>query len=212
MRGLDLVRGRIRAAAQRVGRDPREIRLITVTKDVSLDDARAALAAGALDLGESRAQQLAGRAEALPDATWHFIGPLQTNKVRYLDRVHLVHALERAREAEALQARGERIGRSYDVLIEVNVAGEASKHGVAPADAGELLAAVQKCPLVTPRGVMIVAPQVENHEDVRWVFAEARRLRDELGLSELSMGMTDDFEVAIEEGATIVRIGRAIFH
>jgi pyridoxal phosphate enzyme (YggS family) len=206
---LRAVRERIAAAAERGGRDAGCVRLVGVTKNTSDERIAEAFGAGLTDLGCNRAQDLAGLP---PGARLHFLGPLQTNKVRYLDGVHLIHALARAKEAEALQARGARTGRSYDVLIEVNVAGEASKHGVAPADADDLLGAIAKFPLVTPRGVMIVAPQVENHEDVRWVFAEARRLRDRLGLHELSMGMTDDFEVAIEEGATIVRIGRAIFH
>ena len=209
---LEGVLTRIEAACGRAGRDPSEVTLVVVTKEASVDQVRELVAAGCTDLGENRAQQLAERAELVPSTNWHFIGPLQTNKIRYLDGVHLLHGLTRPKEAAALQARGQKIGRSYDVLIEVNVAGEASKQGVDPREAEHLLAAVEAYPLVTPRGVMIVAPQVENHEDVRWVFAEARRLRDDLGFRDLSMGMTDDFEVAIEEGATIVRIGRAIFH
>jgi len=210
---LERVRERIRSAADRAGRDPAEIRLVGAMKYATRDGIAAAVAAGLTDLGCNRAQDLKEIAPALPeDVRWHYLGPLQTNKVRYLDGVHLIHGLARAREAEALQARGERVGRSFDVLMEVNMAGEASKNGVAPAEAGELAAAVAEHPLVTLRGVMIVAPQAENHEDVRWVFTEARRLSKRLGLPELSMGMTDDFEVAIEEGATIVRIGRAIFH
>jgi len=207
MKGLDDVRRRIASAAERAGRDPSGVRLVTVTKDVGLDDARAALAAGARDLGENRAQQLAGRAEAIPDAAWHFIGPLQTNKVRYLDRVAMIHSLENVRQAEALSARD----RAFDVLIQVNVAGEEAKHGVAPAGIDALLQAVGAYPALTVRGFMFMAPQVENPEDVRWVFAEGAKLKQRYGLEELSMGMTDDFEVAIEEGATIVRIGRAIF-
>ncbi len=210
---LERVRERIRAAAERAGRDPAAVRLVGAMKYATRGAMADAVEAGLADLGCNRAQDLKEVAQALPeDVRWHYLGPLQTNKIRYLDGVDLIHGLARAREAEALQARGERVGRSYDVLIEVNVAGERSKHGVAPEGASELLAAVGKHPLVTARGVMIVAPQVENHEDVRWVFKGARRLAERLGLRELSMGMTDDFEVAIEEGATIVRIGRAIFH
>ena len=210
---LEAVRDRIAAAARRAGRDPADVRLVGAIKNVPADRVTQVVAEGLGDLGCNRAQDLRDKAAVLPDEVrLHFIGSIQTNKIRYLDSVHLIHSVTRAKEAEALQARGETIGRGYDVLIEVNVAGEASKQGIAPERVPDLMTAVDEFPLVTPRGVMIVAPQVENHEDVRWVFAEARRLGDALGLRELSMGMTDDFEVAIEEGATIVRIGRAIFH
>jgi len=209
---LGRVRERIRAAAHRAGRDESDVRLVGATKGVVPSRIAEAVRAGLEDVGENRAQDLRDKAGAVPGARWHFLGPLQTNKVRYLDDVVLIHSLCRLRQAEALQARGERTGRSWDVLIEVNIAGESTKQGTRPGEVGELVRALESCPLVTARGVMIVAPQVENHEDVRWVFAEARRLRDDLGFHDLSMGMTDDFEVAIEEGATIVRIGRAIFH
>lgn len=207
MKGLDRVRERIAAAALRAGRDPADVRLVAVTKETTMARARAAFDAGCPDLGENRAQQLAERAAELPQARWHFIGPLQTNKVRYLDAAALIHSLENVRQAEALQRRG----RDVDVLVEVNVAGERQKHGVAPEDVGRLLEHLQAYPAVRTRGFMFMAPQVEKPEDVRWVFAAGAKLKEQYGLEELSMGMTDDFEVAIEEGATIVRIGRAIF-
>ncbi len=207
MNGLDRVRERIAAAAERAGRRPDDVRLVCVTKEVSLDRAREAFAAGCTDLGENRAQQLAERAAELPGARWHFIGPVQTNKVRYLEGVALIHGLESAHQAEALQR-----GRGpFDVLVQVNVAGEPQKHGVSPDEVGALLDALTALRNVTPRGFMFMAPQVENPEDVRWVFAQGAKLKEQYGLEELSMGMSDDFEVAVEEGATIVRIGRAIF-
>ena len=212
--GLERVRERIDAAATRAGRDPASVRLIAVTKEVSLDEARAVLDAGATDLGENRAQQLAERAEELPAARWHFVGPLQTNKVRYLDRAALVHSLSRTREAAALQAHAEAADRTYDVLVQVNVAGEQQKHGVAPDDLDALLESLAPYQRVKPRGFMFMAPMTENPEDVRWVFAAGAKLKEKyerFGLEEISMGMTDDFEVAIEEGATMVRVGRAIF-
>jgi pyridoxal phosphate enzyme (YggS family) len=209
---LAAVRQRIAAAAGRAGRAAADVKLVGATKGVPPERIQEAVEAGLRDAGENRAQSLRDKAALVNGVRWHYLGAVQTNKVRYLDDVRLVHGLCRASEAAALQARGERIGRSWDVLVEVNVAGEASKNGVSAGEVDDLLSAIEPYGLVTPRGVMIVAPQVENHEDVRWVFKEARRLRDELGLRELSMGMTDDFEVAIEEGATIVRIGRAIFH
>jgi PLP dependent protein len=209
--GLDRVLERIAAAAERAGRRPSDVRLVCVTKDTSLERAREVFAAGCTDLGENRAQQLAERAAEVPGARWHFIGPLQTNKVRYLDPAALIHSLESAHQAEALQRRAAQHERTFDVLVQVDVAGEERKHGVAPDGVGRLLDDLTAYPNVRPRGFMFMAPQVENPQDVRWVFAEGAKLSGKYGLEELSMGMTDDFEVAIEEGATIVRIGRAIF-
>jgi hypothetical protein len=158
---------------------------------------------------------LRDKAVALPeDIDWHFLGAIQTNKVRFLDAAALLHGLDRVEVAAALQARGERIGRAFEILVEVNIGGEAQKQGIEPRAVEHLLEQLEGYPLVTPRGFMFVAPQVQNPEDVRWTFAEGRRLRERyeaFGLKELSMGMSDDFEVAIEEGATIVRIGRALF-
>jgi pyridoxal phosphate enzyme (YggS family) len=204
---LEAVRARIAAACERAGRDPSGVKLVAVTKQASIEQARETVAAGCTDLGENRAQQLAERVAAIPEATWHFIGPLQTNKVRYLDAAALIHSLESERQAAALARRD----RVFEVLIQVNVADEPTKHGVRPAEIDRLLRALDAYPNVKPRGFMFMAPQVENPEDVRWVFAEGAKLRERYGLGELSMGMTDDFEVAIEEGATIVRVGRAIF-
>jgi pyridoxal phosphate enzyme (YggS family) len=182
---------------------------------VDVDDVRPVVAAGLVDLGVNRIGELRAKREALGDSIrWHYLGAVQTNKARLLVGVHLVHGLYRLREAEAIQAACERDDRTQDVLVQVNVAGEASKQGVAPDDLETLIGCLGAYPRVRPRGFMFVAPQVENPEDVRWVFREGRRLRERFegsGLDELSMGMTDDFEVAVEEGATIVRIGRAIF-
>jgi pyridoxal phosphate enzyme (YggS family) len=211
---VERVRSRMRAAAGRAGRDPAQIKLVAATKGVPPGRIDEAARAGLHDFGENRAQDLRDKVRTVQsNIDWHFFGHIQTNKVRYLDPVRLIHGLTRLREAEALQARGERTNRAWDVLVEVNVAGEASKGGVTPDDLSELIRGLEKFPLVSLRGLMIVAPQAENHEDVRWVFKEGRRLRDEHdAFRELSMGMTEDFEVAIEEGATIVRVGRAIFH
>lgn len=209
---------RVARAAERAGRDPTAVRIVAVAKGVPAPAIREAIAAGARDVGENRAQELRDKVRELAGepVRWHFLGALQTNKVRYLDVVHLVHGLDRPQEAEALQRRGEAAGRSWDALIEVNVAGEQAKQGVRPGNVRGLLERLDEYPLVRARGFMIVAPRCENPEDVRWVFAEARGLRDRFrdvrpDLEELSMGMSDDFEVAVEEGATIVRVGRAIF-
>jgi hypothetical protein len=216
------VRERVDAAARRAGRDPAEVTIVAATKYVSDPSVLAdAVGAGITDLGENTAQALVAKAEALapllpPGArpSWHYLGSVQTNKIKLLDRVDLIQSLHRAREAEALHRRGEVIDRTYEVLIEVNLSGEASKQGVGPDGIEALLGAIGPFDRVRATGLMFVAHQAENPEDVRWLFTEGRRLRERygsVGLVHLSMGMTDDFEVAVEEGATIVRIGRAVF-
>jgi pyridoxal phosphate enzyme (YggS family) len=206
----------VAAAAARVGRRADEITVVAMTKGAGAEEIAEAVGAGLTDLGENDARRLAAKAATVDGVRWHFAGRLQTNKIRYLrlGAVSLIHSLAREREAMVLQARGDAAGRDWDVLVQVNVSGEPQKGGVAPAELGPLLEALSGYRRVRPRGLMFVAPQVENAEDVRAMFAEARGLRDryaDLGLSELSMGMSDDFEVAVEEGSTIVRIGRAIF-
>lgn len=211
------VRARVTGACERAGRRPEEVTIVAVAKGVPLDRIREAAAAGVTDIGENRAQELRDKVRVLGDAVrWHYVGRVQTNKVRYLAPVRMVHSIGRGKEAKALEKRGVKDGRSWDVLLEVNVAGEATKQGVSPDRLGALLEEVRTYPRVRVRGLMIMAPEAENPEDVRWVFAEGRRLCDRHrealdGPEELSMGMTDDLEVAVEEGATIVRVGRAIF-
>ena len=215
---LGEVRDRITAATRRSGREPGDVLLVGAVKGVDVATIEHAVAAGLTDAGENTAQQLRDKAAALGRAgsklRWHYLGAIQTNKIRLLDDAQLLHGLDRVEEARALQARAERTGRTWDVLVEVNVAGEQSKQGIEPSDVDALLDGIQAYPAVRAKGFMLMAPQAQNPEDVRWTFAAGRRLRDRYpgtGLDELSMGMTDDFEVAIEEGATIVRIGRAIF-
>lgn len=216
-RNVKEVRERMAAACRRSGRDPSEVRLVAVAKGVPPERILEATDVGVTDVGENRAQELRDKVRVLGDAVrWHYVGRIQTNKVRYLTPVHMVHSLGRTKEARVLEKRGGTDQRCWDVLVEVNVAGEGTKQGVAPERLGPLLEEVRAYPRVRVRGLMIMAPRAENPEDVRWVFAEGRRLRDRYrealdGPEELSMGMTDDFEVAIEEGATIVRVGRAIF-
>lgn len=207
------VRRRIEAACDRAGRDAAGVRLVAVAKGQSADDVRRAVDAGVADIGENRAQELRDKRSVLEGVPirWHFVGAVQTNKVRYLDGVALVHSVDRPEEAEALSSRG-----PHDVLVEVNVAAEASKQGIAPDRLPGFLAGLTSCEKVSVKGLMFLAPRAAKPEDIRWVFAEARRLRDRIrgtgaGLEELSMGMSEDFEVAVEEGATLVRVGRAIF-
>jgi hypothetical protein len=213
------VSDRVAAAAERSGRSAPDIRIVAAVKGVDPDRIAEAVRAGLADVGENHAKDLRDKGRLLPDdvrrcVRWHYLGAVQTHKVRMLDDVVLVHGLDRPQEAAALERRGEATDRTWDVLIEVNIGRESSKQGIDPATVDELLDELSHYPRVTPRGFMFVAPQAQNPEDVRWAFAEGRRLRecfDGSGLDELSMGMSDDFEVAIEEGATIVRLGRAIF-
>lgn len=214
---LDEARGRVAAAARRARRDAAGVRIVLASKTQPPEAIRAAYQAGAREFGENYVQEAAAKQEALADLDglrWHLIGHLQTNKAREaVRRFALIHSLDSARLAAALKRA--RPDPPMRVLVEVNAAGEASKSGVAPAAVEPLLEAARGAVEVV--GLMTIPPPAPVAEHSRRYFAALRELRDRLAastglaLSELSMGMTDDFEVAIEEGATIVRIGRAVF-
>ncbi len=207
--GLPEVLARIERAARRAGRDPAGVRLVAVTKGHSPAAIREkVLAYGDFPLGESRVQEALPKIEALPEATFHFIGPLQRNKAKFMDRFALLHSLESFRVAAALERR---LPRPLDVLVEVNVGREPQKHGVLPEALPELLARLAELSRVRVLGLMTVAPRVRDPQRLRTVFAELSRLADRYNLPERSMGMSEDFELAIEEGSTLVRVGRAIF-
>jgi pyridoxal phosphate enzyme (YggS family) len=210
---LAQVEKRIAAAAARAGRDPASITLVGVTKEVPPERVSEALRAGLRHCGENIVQDAKQRIESLGDyartAKWHFIGHLQTNKVAAALRLFdMIHSVDSERLAHELSRRAD---RAVPVFLEVNIAGEASKYGFSPPEVGAAVKAVGALSHVRLDGLMTVAPAVANPEDVRPVFRELRLLAEANGLTELSMGMTNDFEVAIEEGATIVRVGRAIF-
>jgi pyridoxal phosphate enzyme (YggS family) len=207
------VRARLAAACARSGRGAGDVTLVGVSKGQPASSVEAAYVAGLSDFGENRVQEAAPKIETLRSAgvtpRWHMIGHLQRNKVAAaLGLFDILHTVDSERLAEAIDQQTK---ERASVLVEVNVAGEASKHGVAPAEVAALVAMLTRLPNIDVCGLMTVAPQVDNPEDVRGIFGELRRLRDGLGLRELSMGMTDDFEVAVEEGSTLVRVGRAIF-
>jgi hypothetical protein len=212
------VRERIEAAAARAGR-PGGVRLLAVSKTKPVEAIRAAYAAGQRAFGENYAQELAQKAEVLrdlPGLEWHFIGRLQRNKAKQVAQVaQAVHTVDRADLAVELGKRAAAAGVTLRVLVEVNVSGEASKGGCLPAELGAVLAAVRAAPALTAVGLMTIPPDTADPNDARPFFAALRRLRDEHGgaaaLPELSMGMTHDFPVAIEEGSTLVRVGTAIF-
>lgn len=212
------VRARIAQACARAGRDPAEVLLVGASKTQPIEAIREALAAGLTDFGENRAPDLVGKAQAAAAAglrpLWHFIGHLQRNKVRdVLPYLSVLQSLDSARLIEEIAHRRAALGAAPPLpcYLEVNIAGEEQKQGVAPAGLPALLAAAAAAPAITVVGLMTVAPQVTDPEQVRPVFRALRELAAAHGLRGLSMGMTEDYTVAVEEGATVVRVGRAIF-
>jgi len=224
------VRDRIAAAAARSGRPATAVRLVAVTKTVSPATIRLLVEAGQRDLGENRPQQLRDRAATLGgpstgseqglDVAWHMIGHLQRNKVKYVvPAAAMIHSVDSLALAEEIGKRAQAAAARAACLLEVNVSGEASKGGASPAEAPALASAAAALAGVDLAGLMTMAPIAEDAETVRPVFAALRELRDRINreaplpqpLIELSMGMTQDYEVAIEEGATIVRVGTALF-
>lgn len=189
------------------------MRLVAVTKGRSPEEVRALVDAGQGVLAENRVQ--AWREAAAPltgrDVEWHLIGHLQRNKVRYCRPFALIHSLDSERLADALEAEGEKHAHVFDALLQVNVSGEASKHGVEPAALAGLLAHVRGLRYVRVHGLMTMAPYADDPETARPHFRALRELAGRHALGELSMGMSGDVEVAVEEGATLVRIGSALF-
>jgi hypothetical protein len=220
-RNLAAVRERIGLAAERVGRAPDSIRLVAVTKTVTAELAQLVLQAGCRDLGENRPQELWRKAELVTGPVrWHLVGHLQRNKVRRtLPLVAMIHSADSRRLLERIEQVAAEESRSVDLLLEVNVSGEASKHGFALAEVPAIVESLGRYEHIRVRGLMTMAPYDPDPEQARPTFAALRELRDRLepnappncSLAELSMGMSGDFEVAIEEGATIVRIGSALF-
>ena len=217
---LEAVRNRLARAAARAGRDPAAVRLVAATKGVRPEGVRQAARLGVADLGENRVQEAEAKIAAVDRAgvRWHLIGPLQRNKARRaVELFDQIQTVDRAELAEALARHAGAAGRVLPVLVEVNLAEEASKFGAAPGEVEALLSRIRGLPALEARGLMTVGPRVERPEEARRTFAGLRELRDllraatGLRLEELSMGMSEDFEVAIEEGATMVRVGTALF-
>jgi pyridoxal phosphate enzyme (YggS family) len=210
---LQDVQGRIAQACERSHRSPGEITLVVVTKEVEVSAIRAAFDCGIRDFGENRVQEaedkIAQLSDLKPDVTWHMVGHLQSNKARTaVELFDIIHSVDSVRLTEILSRRAE---KSFPVLLQVNVSGEATKGGFVVGEIANAVNEIKKLPNLKVMGLMTIAPLVSEPEEVRPVFRKLRELRDSLGLEHLSMGMTDDFEVAVEEGATMLRIGRAIF-
>ncbi len=209
------IRNRIHDAALRVGRDPSEVLLVAVTKTVGLEEIQSLHDLGVRHFGENRLQSARNKIEQFAgDATWHMVGNVQRRKCPEIVRLfHRIDAVDRLAVAEAFERRCEESAREHPlpVLAEVNVSGEPSKHGFAPEALAGAIDKIRDMKHLQLEGLLTMAPLVEDPEATRPFFARLRNLAEELGLGILSMGMSNDFEIAIEEGATQVRIGSALF-
>ncbi|MDD5681569.1 MAG: YggS family pyridoxal phosphate-dependent enzyme [Candidatus Omnitrophica bacterium] len=219
---LNSVRDKIQKAALKAGRNAGDIVLVCVTKETDIAGMREAINGGITDIGENTIQAAAEKYKLLgPNSVrWHFIGHLQTNKTKDAVKMFdLIHSVDSLRLAEAIQKEAEKIGKMQSVLAEVNISGEKSKYGLAPEDTADIVAAISGMKNLMLLGLMTIAPYSDNPENARPYFRELKNMRDELSshncdnvdIRHLSMGMSGDFEIAVEEGADIVRIGSAIF-
>lgn len=219
---LQAVKERIRNAARRCGRDPESIRLVAVSKTMSAEKVIAAIEAGAGILGENYIQEAREKIAELSNCpvSWHFIGHLQTNKAKYAVKLFdLIHSADSVKLASELDKQAAKINKIQEILVQVNIGEEASKSGAAVRDLETMIQEISPLKHISVKGLMIIPPLYNAPEKVRPYFSELRKLRDHIrnqnipnvSMDELSMGMTGDFETAIEEGATLVRIGTAIF-
>ena len=218
---INKIKQRIAAAAARCNRAPDSIKLLAVTKTVPLPAIEQAIKAGITALGENYVQEAKEKIAVIGQrVSWHMIGHLQTNKAKYtVNLFDYIHSVDRLELAAEIDKRARLIGRKINILIEINVSGEKTKNGITTSETIELIKNVSMLESVSVKGLMTMAPYSTNPENSRPYFSELRNLRNKIisegitniQMEELSMGMTDDFEIAIEEGATIVRIGRAIF-
>lgn len=224
---IQAVEAKVTAAAERSGRKREDVLLLAVSKTKPVELIGEAAESGLLALGENKVQEIMEKYEPMAAYApkgerihWHLIGHLQTNKVKYIiDKVDMIHSVDSKKLAEEIEKRAAAADRVMDILIEVNMADEESKFGVKPEDTETLLREIAPMPHIRVRGLMTVAPFVENQEENREYFRRMRKLMvdmngkkiDNIEMDTLSMGMTGDYEVAIEEGATIVRVGTGIF-
>ena len=212
-RNLSRIRDEIAHACDRSNRIPEDVELIAVTKSVGVEEIRALYELGVRHFGESRLHEAEKKTESIPeDAIWHMVGHIQRRKVAgVVSRFDRVDAIDRIELAEAIERRAGEGDTVIPALVEVNVSGEENKHGFTPADTELAIAALREMEHIDIQGLMTMAPRTENPESVRCHFANLRQISIDLGLTELSMGMSEDYVVAVEEGATQVRIGRALF-
>ena len=215
------IRANIDEAERRSGREPKDVLLLAVSKTVEVSKIKAAVECGLDELGENRVQEIMEKYEPMgPDVKWHLIGHLQTNKVKYIiDKVKLIHSLESLKLAEEIDKQAKKHEITADVLVEINMAREESKFGILPEQAEEFIRELANLGNIRVRGLMTVAPFVENGEENRVYFRNMKQLLVDINAKKinnitmdiLSMGMTGDYITAVEEGATIVRVGTGIF-
>ena len=220
-KNIKTVMEKVEKAAQKSGRRVEDITVIAVSKTVEVERIRVALEEGFVDLGENKVQELMEKYDALGEnCQWHLIGHLQTNKVKYIiDKVRMIHSVDSIELAEEIQKRALKVNRTIDILIQVNVSGEESKFGISPGEVEAFIRKLSTFDHIKVKGLMTIAPYAENQEDIRGVFKQLKKIFidinaeniDNINMEFLSMGMSNDFEVAIEEGANIVRIGTLIF-
>ena len=220
-KNIETVKKHMEAACEKCGRAEEEVRLIAVSKTKPLPALQEAYDCGCRDFGENKVQELVEKYEALPeDIRWHMIGHLQRNKVKYIvDKVFLIHSVDSLRLAQEIEKEAAKHEKTVNILLEVNVAGEESKFGVKPEDVLELAKEIAKMPHIRVKGLMTIAPYVEDAEENRPYFEKLKKIYvdiihkniDNVFMEELSMGMTGDYEVAITEGATYIRVGTGIF-
>ncbi|NIP38064.1 MAG: YggS family pyridoxal phosphate-dependent enzyme [Candidatus Dadabacteria bacterium] len=217
---LEAINNKITKALEKSGRKASDITLLAVSKQVEAARIKEAIESGHRSFGENYVQEFVSKYEELSDykdIDWHFIGHLQKNKVKYIiDKVSLIHSLDKLSLAEEINKRAEKLGITMPILVEVNLGGEASKSGIEPSELGSFLEQISVLEHIKLSGLMALPPYCENAEDSRKYFIKLRELRDGFNssyttLTELSMGMSHDYEIALEEGATIVRVGTAIF-
>ena len=219
---IEEIRGRMAQAAARSGRKPEDVLLIAVTKLHEPDEIEEAIAAGVTDIAENKVQEIQKKFDQIHSpVNWHLIGHLQTNKVKYIiDKVVMIHSVDSVHLAQEIDKRAAAAGKTMDVLLQVNAAHEESKFGLDPKDVPQVFREIlDSCPNVKIRGLMHIAPWSEDPEEIRPYFKEVKDLFDTLAAVEhpnadfkyLSMGMSHDFETAIEEGANIIRVGTSIF-
>lgn len=217
---INRVMDQVRISALKVNRDPAEVRLVAVTKTVPVERIREAVMAGVKTLGENRVQELTAKFDRIDGAEWHLIGHLQSNKVKYIiDKVSLIHSLDSCALAEEISRRALSVGRIMDVLVQVNIAREETKFGLEEDKVPEFIDNVRKMAGLRVMGLMTVGPYLPDPEEIRPVFRQLKSLADRIKtmdfpgveMKHLSMGMSNDYRVAVEEGATLIRVGSTIF-
>ena len=218
---IRIIKEKIKKAALKTNRNPEKIKLVAVTKTVTIEQIKEAINAGIKIIGENKVHEAKEKYRILTAETeWHLVGHLQTNKVKYAVEIFdLIHSVDSVKLAKEINKRSLQFGKISNVLIEVNVSGEDTKYGIKPEEAELFIKIISEFPRISVRGLMTIAPMVKDKEETRPYFGKLRELSEEIKsknirnvkMDYLSMGMTEDFEIAIEEGANMVRIGRGIF-